>query len=396
MKRRYRWLIGTVAVLLVLLLVLALSLPALLGSGYVKTLAARELRAATGLELFIDGDLQWQLWPVLAVSIGEARLMQPGAQDTPLARWKEIAATAHWHPLLHGAIELDTVRVDGLHLGLRRDADGAIAWPELSGTDGGSASSVQLGRLELVDASVVIEGSGSTPALQLVALQMSTGFELDAAGVMTLRNLRLAAVGIAADLPATGLPWTLSASQLVLQPDPLRIEPTVIKARLAGFDAAVQFDTPVDPAGPSASGQLQLGTQSLRASAAAIGIELPPTQDAQVYGVFEADTTWRLDAQGLVLDPLRATLDGQTFTGKASVPFSGDAPVRFTLAGDRMDLDPYLGPENQPGEPFELPVEALRALQVEGELRLDEARLLGNTLRGVRLRVGDQGAAQSP
>jgi AsmA protein len=396
MKRRNRWLIGIVSALLVLLLALALSLPVLLGSVYVKTRVARELRAFTGLELSIDGDLKWQLWPVLVVSIGESRLVQPGGHGTPLARWKEIAVMAHWRPLLHGAIGIDGVRMDELRLSLRRDAGGAIAWPELPGTDGGSARSVMLGRFELVDASIGIEGSGSTPALQIVALQMGTGFDLDAAGVVMLRDFTLDAVAHAATLPSAGLPFALSAAKLVLQPDPLQIEPTVIEARLAGFDASVQLDTPVDPAGPSASGRLQLSTPSLRASAAALGIELPPTHDAQVFGVFESDTTWRLDAEGLALDPLRATLDGQTFAGKGSVPFSGDAPARFTLAGDRMDLDRYVRPENQPGEPFVLPVEALRALHVEGELRLNEARLLGNTLRGVRLRAGDHADTPLP
>ena len=86
-------------------------------------------------------------------------------------------------------------------------------------------------------------------------------------------------------------------------------------------------------------------------------------------------------------------MDGNEFTGTASAPSAGPAPgqpLRFALAGERLDLDRYLRPQDQPGEPFELPVAWLRTLHVEGDLRLKEARLAGATARGVRLRVIDR------
>jgi hypothetical protein len=44
--------------------------------------------------------------------------------------------------------------------------------------------------------------------------------------------------------------------------------------------------------------------------------------------------------------------------------------------------------EDESEEPFELPIEALRALRVQGEVTFDEARLATAEMKGVRLRLG--------
>jgi len=40
------------------------------------------------------------------------------------------------------------------------------------------------------------------------------------------------------------------------------------------------------------------------------------------------------------------------------------------LQGDAVDLDRYRRPDSDPGEPFRLPVQALRALPLNGSVRL--------------------------
>ena len=55
---------------------------------------------------------------------------------------------------------------------------------------------------------------------------------------------------------------------------------------------------------------------------------------------------------------------------------------RIDLQGDRIDLDRYI---KRSDKPFEPPVEALRALQLEGAIAFDEIYVKGATLRNVHL-----------
>jgi hypothetical protein len=60
----------------------------------------------------------------------------------------------------------------------------------------------------------------------------------------------------------------------------------------------------------------------------------------------------------------------------------------INLRGDRIDLGRYVKLEDKSDVPFELPVEALRALRVQGEVTFDEAKLAAAQMKGVRLRLG--------
>jgi hypothetical protein len=443
MSRRRRWLIGVLLAVLALPLLLVAWLAFQLSPGRLKPRLERQLQDTTGLVLRIDGDLEWHAWPLLRVSVGEARVMAPGAGPAaaaggaggagaaaaPFARWRRLEAVAQWQPLLHGVWSIEGLKLAGLEVALQRGPDGAIAWPKLKAASAAAAGAakpareigtVTLGRVELIDAAVRVEGAAGAggEALALEALRLQSGVEFDSAtGTLKLRDFALRGTAHAAPLPPAGVPVALSASQLVLQQAPLRVEPTVVTARIGGLEGlgiAAHLDEVADLTAPSAAGRLELETPSVRAFAQRLGVELPPTRDATVFGPMALATTWRLNAQGVVLDPLRAEMDGNVLTGSARVPpgwapgASGQPadsqsaasqaaarpPARFELAGDRVDFDRYLRPKDQPGEPFELPVERLRALHIEGEVRLKEARLLGNRLRGVRLRVIDKVGAK--
>jgi hypothetical protein len=55
------------------------------------------------------------------------------------------------------------------------------------------------------------------------------------------------------------------------------------------------------------------------------------------------------------------------------------------LDGDVLDVDRYRRPASDPGEPFALPVEALRALPLSGTVRLRELRAAGSRARDARI-----------
>lgn len=416
MSRR-RWLIGVPAVLLALLLALAALLAIQLSPGRLKPRIERQVRDATGLVLHIDGELRWKAWPLLRVSTGEARVLLPGeeagagAGAAPFARWHAFEATARWRPLLHGELQLESLKLNGLEVALHRGVDGAIEWPKIetagaAAGGGGAAAAAKpannigtatLGRLLLVDAAVRVDGVGDAPGVRLEALQLQSGVEFDSAtGTLRLRDLALRGRAHAAPLPPAGVPVAFMAPALTLRQEPLRLEAAVLEARVARLAIEARVDGIADLSTPAAAGRLHAAAPSVRELARALGVELPPTRDAGVFGAMDLETAWRVDADAVVLDPLRAQMDGGAFTGTARAPLAAGQPVHFALAGERLDLDRYLRPKDQPGEPFELPVAMLRALRIEGVLELKEARLAGSTLRGVRLKVIDRVDGKKP
>jgi hypothetical protein len=57
------------------------------------------------------------------------------------------------------------------------------------------------------------------------------------------------------------------------------------------------------------------------------------------------------------------------------------------LHGDKIGLSRYVSIEDTSKEPFELPVAALRAMKVQGELTFDQAWLADAQMKNVRLRL---------
>lgn len=76
------------------------------------------------LTLNIEGDLAWQFWPSLGVSLGrtEARI---GEQSELFAALDNAAVSVAILPLLTGSVEMDGVQLSGLTINLEEGADGA-------------------------------------------------------------------------------------------------------------------------------------------------------------------------------------------------------------------------------------------------------------------------------
>jgi len=90
-------------------------------------------RETTGRELAIDGDLRVKLFPRLAVEVGAVRLAQPaGFGAPPFASVARADADVRLLPLLlRGDVEVGRLRLEGLAVELRREADGATNWADL-------------------------------------------------------------------------------------------------------------------------------------------------------------------------------------------------------------------------------------------------------------------------
>jgi hypothetical protein len=80
-------------------------------------------------------------------------------------------------------------------------------------------------------------------------------------------------------------------------------------------------------------------------------------------------------------------LDDTNLSGTLSTRSFSPLALTFDLEGDSIDLDRYLEPADYPGKPLELPLAQLKALNVQGVLRLKSASVAGAKATQLRIDV---------
>jgi len=361
---------------LLLILALVVAVLAVDPSRYRSTLEA-QVRKQLGLGLDLQGELHWKLWPLLAIESGA------GTLQAPLLSWQHLEFNADPWALLRRRWELGALRIDGLRLDLRRDANGHGNWEWPASNGPSKALQVQLGTLELKDAKVSYQDARSGSHWAVGPLDLQTDARIDRQ-------------------PAAGT--QLSVEHMKMKLGDARLEASV-QGGIAGaltLRGAVDFRTP-----------------ALRELLRSLGIKPPGTRDSQALGTARLATQWALQDQQLALDALQAQLDDTHLAGTVHVDLRGPAPRwQLDLKGDAVLLDRYLAPEDKASDArvprrsvgsaavsaagdtvgsgagnaaFALPVARLKSLPVAGVIELDSARAGGVTLQGVTLRwVGAQ------
>ena len=134
-------------------------------------------------------------------------------------------------------------------------------------------------------------------------------------------------------------------------------------------------------------GHFGLTAPSLRSLLATVSFPVPRTRDPAVFGPLRlaAQASWK-DGAARVSE-LQMMMDDTTLTGHAELPALAPLALRFELAADRVDVDRYLPPGDAAGEPFELPLAALKELDASGVLTIREARMTGAVVKELRVDV---------
>jgi AsmA protein len=155
-------------------------------------------------------------------------------------------------------------------------------------------------------------------------------------------------------------------------------------------------------------GALSIPEASPREIMQSLAMELPNTADPKALSKLALQAQYRLTENALQLSKLDLTLDDTRIRGAAGIDDLEKVALRFDLAVDRIDVDRYLAPEpqasarsadggaapaeaEQPKEPTELPIDALRELNARGELRIARAKLEGLEFTNVRLPLDARG-----
>jgi len=406
MKRVHRWLLAGGVVLLALPLLAVLAVILFIDPNRFRGPLESAAHERFGVTLQLRGDLRWQWWPLLTVASDAGQIVDPGG-GAPLIDWSRLELGARWSGLRQRQFVVDSIRVSGLGLRLYRAADGRGNWQELvegvtqrdpTTRDVGAAAatgSIGLRSLIVRSARIDFDDAVNNRRWRASGVDVEAAVTFDrSARSLQLRDLAVDALLGGDELPTAGITVRLAVPQL--QYDNLAGSVTAPNWRL--LVGALRIDgeqsEPLRLSPLRGAGQLQLRTNSTRALLAALGIAAPPTRDDDVLGALSAELGWRLTAERLDLQPLRVKADDTQFEGLAMWPLDDSAPALLELRADQIDFDRYRRPEDQPGEPFELPVEKLRAVNLEGQVSFDTAQLFGVTLRGARFRLySDRGLA---
>jgi AsmA protein len=385
------WLLIPIGVLALILLAAAALLPFVDPNRFRPRLEA-EITARTGWSVAV-GELHWQLWPHVAVTAGPGSI---GADGMSLLRWRNLALSAPWRPLLRGQIALDRVEITGLTAALAVDGDGRGNWQSLldhleaaqSGQAAGPQRPLQLAALTLDDADIDFTDARSKLHAHAAHTNLSLALRTDRSGVR-LSDLTLDAQALGGPLPGA-VPVAFSAPALTWAAPALTLPSWTLRVANAALEGTQTAPVQLTPL--AAAGQLHARSSSLRELLTALGLPPPPSRDRTVLGATELTAQWSWHDGTLDLPALSVTADGTRLTGEAQWLTRPRPRLTVQAAGGTVDLDRYLTPADHKSPPLELPAVTLKSLPIAGTLSFASARLHGVTLQGVRLQLASEAA----
>jgi len=429
------WIVGGIVALIVIGVTLVILI---VDPNDYKEEIAKAVHDRTGRDLKLEGDLKLSVFPWLAIETGRAELGNAaGFGPGPFLTLERADVGVRLFPLLRGQMQVRRLELEGLKVNLVKDADGKTNWEDLSKSEPETTPATQ-SKTELPSiAGVSIKNSaldyrdlGTASRWRVEKLDVDTGrvesgepidlqveFDVDQGDDTASKHVRMK-TRATLDLEAERYSLANLELNAILHPDAkakaeggkdmevalqtpsavadlkaqtLSLPQFVAKAAGAELTGALEGKQILDA--PAFTGTLSLKPVSPRDLMAQLGSEAPVTRDANVLKTLAFDAKLSATDKSAMLDDLKLTLDDTKATGSAGIADFDKTALRFDLVVDRIDLDRYLGPEEpkketeEKSEPFELPLETLRALDAQGKVKIGQLVLSGIKMSDVLFAV---------
>lgn len=451
MKKLSKIVAAVIVAVVVLVAAAALAVPLLIDEQDVKDQLSARVKAATGRDLAIPGEVDLSVFPWLGATLGEVSLGNAEGFTAPVfASTEKVDVHVKLMPLFERRVEMDTVTVHGLVLNLERNAAGKANWEDLgagaagkkdggaagdagSGGDGGRGlAGFAISGIDIRDGTVTYTDAAAGRSYRLADLTLATGeltpgrpvdMELgfDVASTSPPMQGRVsAAAKVDADADAqrvdlSGLTVTASMTGDTLPGGKLDASLAAnvsvdgakhtaairdLAVKVADLEATGAIDVTGLDASPAFAGDLAVAEFNPKSLIAALGRPAPETSDANALTRLALTAKLAGGADAVTLDPLQAKLDDSTLTGKLAVSDFAAPAVRFDLAVDAIDVDRYLPPgtEAPPASPGAaagaaggLPVDTLRGLNVAGTVKAGKVEVAKLDLSDVNATVDAKG-----
>lgn len=353
------------------------------------------------LELELNGDIGWSLFPWLGLEITDAKVASADMPNDPFADLRLLGLSVQVMPLLRKEIQMSDIRIDGLNLNLHRNAQGQANWENIgqpnvdiekmssavaeaqkTQQDNATAPADKTSkRLKLDINSLIVNGARidfhdeqSGQKFNLESVQLTTGAIRDTQPIA----LKLSGfLGNAKPLIRARIELTSKATiDQVAQRyalDSLKLSGEIagepFKDKTANFtargnllyDQAAQLahwdnlklsvnqlkalgEIKVSELDQHAqlSGALSIAPVNLQEFLNGIGIELPAMADKKALSHFELSTRLQGTLNSLVLNEMALSIDQTALTGSAGIKDFAQSTLYAHLQGDQLDADRYL------------------------------------------------------
>ena len=155
---------------------------------------------------------------------------------------------------------------------------------------------------------------------------------------------------------------------------------------------------------PEAQGTLRISEFSPRELLKTLHISLPDMADAHVLSKAQLNASLKASMVDAAIDNLKILVDDTEITGKLSVANFTKPAIRYDLAINAVDVDRYLPPPSAKAEVVapptpataaagatQLPLEMLRDLDVDGQLKLGQLKAVNAKVANIQVGLNAKG-----
>lgn len=445
MARPFKFLLWFVGAFVALFLLATVALTLFFDPNDFREQISGAVKDRTGRDLTIEGDISLDVFPWLAVKVGEAHLgNSPGFGDEPMVSVESASFSVRLLPVIvKQEVVIGGADIDGLRLNLAINERGVSNWSDLitdapsddSDVEGDSASSVDVNSVDINRASVSYTNAETGETILLddinlkvgrfttdgtfvpidaslnfdirpaalsgnVNLEMSLAFDASS-GVMNLQDVDVSGdvAGVAA-IEST-MSFTTEAVEVSTRESRVTLEPIDLTMLDIHIGAAVEPFSYEERITPSAA--VTIDEFSPRDVMKLFDVEAPETADPSALSRLKVAANAQLTTTAIDLKNVVIEFDETTVEGSLSVPRLPTGTYQFDLVGDVIDLAGYMEPasdtvaaDSDDAVPVDIPVDLIKSLNTRGKLTMTRATLgdivfenvtLGLTSGGGKLRI---------
>ena len=386
-------------------------------------------RKHANLELELNGDIGWSLFPWLGIEITDATVASTDMPNDPFADLRLLGLSVQVMPLLRKEIQMSDIRIDGLNLSLHRNSQGQGNWEHI----GKSYAHTELTAEQAAQAANPTQPSATKPPTQpsaplkldinslivngaridyfdeqsgqkfnIESVQLTTGairgaepialkfsgflgnakplirarIELTAKASIDqglqryqLDNLKLS--GEVAGEPLKGKTANYTARGNLLYDQSANIarwdnlKLSINQLKAMGELHASELDKQLQ-----LKGALSIAAVNLQEFLTGVGMELPEMADKKALSHFELNTQLQGTLNSLLFNKMALSIDQTALSGSAGIKDFTSGLLYAHLSGDQLDADRYL-----PTVEKKAPTER----QVEVKKQTDQAGSTGST-----------------
>ena len=425
--------------------VTALVLLALIAVGFLvdandyKDQIAAAVRDSTGRELTLEGDLDLKLFPWVSVAVGRASLGNAeGFGDEPFAEINNARLSVKLLPLFSERVEVGDIELDGVVLRMARDRQGRDNWSDLAADeptpeelveledalDEGPAASLNVSGIDITNAALYFNDAQQDSSIELenlnfrargvsadkhfpISLQFdfkgqeivasvdaSVDARLDVEGnTYDVRDGDVRVIGRGDGVPGGEMDISLAFAALAadLNNGTLNLDKAVVALDDLRASGDLQGENLLD--GLVLKGPIRVESFSPQSVLQRFDVDLQ-TADENVMQNSSADAVMNLSPAGIMFSEVDLVLDDTRLRGSAG---RVSEQIRFDLTADAIDVDRYLPPPAEGDaaaadaegslDEVDLPLEAIRQVNVRGKFTLQQAKFAGLSFADLVLNV---------